>query len=238
MGEIETRKMNILIVEDDQSINDLIYDGLRKHGYGCTQAYSGTEGLLLFQNNEIDLVITDLMMPGMSGEELIRKIRTDSSVPAIVVSAKDTIDSKVDLLSMGADDYLTKPFEVKELVARVEATFRRCISLSKNDKDSDSSHEILVHKGLQMDLTSYEVTIDGKDLGLTRQETKILELFLRRPTKLFTKQEIYEYAWNEPYLESDKTINVHMSNIRMKISDITQDDYIETVWGVGFKLSK
>ena len=232
---VNDKKPNILIVEDDSSINNLIYDALKKHGCDCVQAYSGTEGILNFKNAEFDLVILDLMMPGMTGEELTRPIREINKTPIIVVSAKCSTESRIDLLAMGADDFLSKPFDVKELLARVDVQLRH---LSYSGKEEEEQTDEMKYKDLVLNRSTYEAVLCGKDLQLTRQEYKILELFMLYPSKVFSKQEIYEYAWNDYYMGEDKTINVHISNIRSKMKKITQDEYIDTVWGIGFRLSK
>lgn len=224
----------VLIVEDDQDINNLIYDALKKHGCDCVQAYSGTEGLLNFKTSKFDLVILDLMMPGMSGEDLTKQIREIAKTPIIVSSAKCNVDSRVDLLAMGADDFISKPFEVKELLARVDVQLRHLSYKGEEEAPSDE----MKYKDLVLNKTTYEATLCGKELTLTRQEYKILELFMLYPSKVFSKQEIYEYAWNDFYMGEDKTINVHISNIRSKMKKITEDEYIDTVWGIGFRLSK
>ena len=232
---VNDKKPNILIVEDDSSINNLIYDALKKHGCDCVQAYSGTEGILNFKNAEFDLVILDLMMPGMTGEELTHQIREINKTPIIVVSAKCSTESRIDLLAMGADDFLSKPFDVKELLARVDVQLRH---LSYSGKEEEEQTDEMKYKDLVLNRSTYEAVLCGKDLQLTRQEYKILELFMLYPSKVFSKQEIYEYAWNDYYMGEDKTINVHISNIRSKMKKITQDEYIDTVWGIGFRLSK
>jgi DNA-binding response OmpR family regulator len=220
----------ILIVEDDSNINNMIADALTKSGYSCIQAYSGTEALLRIELDKIDLILLDLMLPGMNGEGIIKKIKPVNGTPVIVVSAKDELDSKVDLLTSGADDYITKPFEIKELLARI------AVQLRKSSRTVISS--ILVHKDLSLNTETYQVILNDNDISLTRQEFKILELLLNYPNKVFSKQEIYEYAWNEFFIGEDKTINVHISNIRQKLKKVSNDEYIETVWGIGFKLSK
>ena len=232
---VNDKKPNILIVEDDSSINNLIYDALKKHGCDCVQAYSGTEGILNFKKAEFDLVILDLMMPGMTGEELTRRIREINKTPIIVVSAKCSTESRIDLLAMGADDFLSKPFDVKELLARVDVQLRH---LSYSGKEEEEQTDEMKYTDLVLNRSTYEDVLCGKDLQLTRQEYKILELFMLYPSKVFSKQEIYEYAWNDYYMGEDKTINVHISNIRSKMKKITQDEYIDTVWGIGFRLSK
>jgi len=224
----------VLIVEDDENINNLLREALTKHGLNCTQAFSGTEGLIVFKGDKFDLVLLDLMMPGMDGQTLTQRIREVSKVPIIIVSAKSSVDSKVDLLTTGADDFIGKPFELKELIARVDVQLRRKESEAEVAEDT----KIMQFKDLVLDEDKYAVTVKGKDIGLTRQEFKILELFLKYPGKVFSKREIYEYAWNDVYIGEDKTINVHISNIRTKIKKLTDEEYIDTIWGVGFRLAK
>lgn len=220
----------VLIVEDNSDISNMIADALNKSGYLCVQAFSGTEALLRIDQNKYELILLDLMLPGMTGEEFIRKIKPANQTPIIIVSAKDELDSKVDLLSIGAEDYITKPFQIKELLARIAVQIRR------NNKSI--SNNIYTHKDLILNNETYQVTVSANEINLTRQEFKILELLLKSPNKVFSKQDIYEYAWDQYYIGEDKTINVHISNIRQKIKKISDEDYIETVWGIGFKLSK
>lgn len=227
----------ILIVEDDSSINNMMCEALTKHGFSCTQAFSGTEGLLNIQNKTFDLAIFDLMMPGLTGEELLAKIREFTKLPVIVVSAKVDVDSRLNLLDLGADDYLVKPFEIRELIARVEVQLRH-LEDRRNGATDSQSEDLITVKDMVLNKATYEVTLNGEELPLTRQEYKILELLITHPTKVFTKQEIFEFAWNETYFSEDKTINVHVSNIRSKIKKITEDEYIDTVWGIGFRLAK
>ncbi len=231
-----TEQRKVLIVEDDETINSLIRVALTKHGLSCTQAFSGSEGLLNFKNDKFDLIIMDLMMPGMSGEVLTATIRESSQVPIIILSAKSSLDSKMNLFEMGADDFIAKPFEVKELIARVDIQLRHsATTYSKEDVDKNNS---LYFKDLELKRDTFEVFLCDKEVQLTRQEYKILELFMLYPTKVFSKQEIFEYAWNEFYIGEDKTINVHISNIRSKFKSITEEEYIDTVWGIGFRLAK
>lgn len=222
----------ILIVEDDTNINNMIKEVLTKQSYECIQAFSGTEGLLYVKQEELLLVLLDLMLPGMSGEELLAEIKARGNTPVIVMSAKDSLDSKVELLTSGAEDYITKPFELEELVARVGVQVRRF-----SGQESNVSKK-LAYKALELHAESFSVSVEGQELDLTKQEYKILELFLLYPKKVFSKQDIYDYAWEDVYIGEDKTINVHISNIRKKIKNITEEEYIETVWGIGFKLAK
>lgn len=219
----------ILIVEDDNNINQMVYEMFNKCGYKCTSAFSGTEALLRMENSNFDLIILDLMLPGMSGDEVLKNIREKSKVPVIVLSAKDELDTKVDLLKLGANDYMTKPFALKELEARALVQLR--------DSKENSQDGIIEFNNLKYDIQKKQVTIDGQSLSLTVHELKIMELLLHHPGCVFSKNEIYEYAWDDYYIGEDKTINVHISNIRQKIKKITDTEYIETVWGLGFKLA-
>ena len=220
----------ILIIEDDTYINNLIAKSLSKEGYSCQQAFSGTEGLLYAKAEQFSLAILDLMLPGINGEELLPKLKNEFGIPVIVLSAKDSLDSKIDLLNAGAEDYITKPFEIGELMARVGVQLRR-------NSDSKPAKQ-LTHKGLTLNLEEMSAEIDGHTLSFTKQEYKILQLLMENPNRVFTKQDIYDYAWDDIYIGEDKTINMHISNIRKKLKAVTDEEYIETVWGIGFKLSK
>ena len=222
----------ILLIEDDTAINNMMADALQKAGYTCAQAFSGTEGLLYIEKEPYALVILDLMLPGLNGEALLPQLKARQNVPVIVVSAKDSLDSKVELLTSGAEDYMTKPFEIKELVARAGVQIRRF----SDTQDAESS--ILTYKDLQLNPDSFTVSVKGEAIDLTKQEFKILELLLSHPGRVFSKQDIYDYAWDDLYIGEDKTINVHISNIRKKLKVVSDQEYIETVWGIGFRLAK
>jgi len=223
---------NILIIEDDTDINNVISETLTKAGYHCTQAFSGTEALMCLDRETFALAVMDLMLPGLSGESLLPKLKEIQQIPVIVVSAKDSLDSKVNLLTSGAEDYLTKPFEIQELVARVGVQIRRFAG------DDDVNSKILKYKDLVLNQESFTASVNGTEIPLTKQEFKILELLLSHPNKVHSKQEIYDYAWDDIYIGEDKTINVHISNIRKKLKAVTEDEYIDTVWGIGFRLAK
>ncbi len=222
----------ILIVEDDTNINNMIQEVLVKNNYPCLQAFSGTEGLLYANDPEVALVVLDLMLPGMSGEEVLKKIKEKREIPVIILSAKDSLDSKIELLTCGAEDYMTKPFELEELVARVGVQLRRFSGAVNQDSQR------LTYKKLVLNTENFSARVEGEEMSLTKQEYKILELLLANPSRVFSKQDIYDYAWDDVYIGEDKTINVHISNIRKKIKQITEEEYIETVWGIGFKLAK
>lgn len=220
----------ILIVEDDNDINAMIKEHLEKRGYACTSAFSGTEALLLVKADSFDLMILDLMLPGLPGQEVLAKLRETIQVPVIVLSAKDELDTKVDLLTIGANDYMTKPFELKELEARVIVQLRNVTDGAQNKRESYS------YRDLHFDMEKKLLFVGEEAVTLTAQELRIMELLLKHPGKVFSKNEIYEYAWENYYIGEDKTINVHISNIRSKIKQVTDTEYIETVWGLGFKL--
>lgn len=220
----------VLIVEDDATINSLIYEYLTEKDFDCRQAFSGTEGRLLFDMEKFDLILLDLMIPGLSGEELIAYIRSSSQVPVIVLSAKTALEDKVNLLSTGADDYLTKPFELEELLARIQVQLRHKAAAPSPAPSS------LRYKDWELDEQARSFRVKGERIDLTAHELGIITLLMKYPKKVFTKQEIFESVWNQEYFVEDKTINVHISNIRSKLKDTDTDTYIQTVWGIGFKL--
>lgn len=221
----------ILIIEDDNDINNLIAEALGKAGYECVQAFSGTEGLLYARTDNFSLAVMDLMLPGMTGEELLPKLKQEHNIPVIVLSAKDSLDSKVSLLNMGAEDYMTKPFAVDELIARAGVQIRR---FSSTEEVSPSA---ITRKGLTLCKDTFSAEINGNKISLTKQEFKIMELLISHPNKVFSKQDIYDYAWEDYYIGEDKTINMHISNIRKKLKAFSNEEFIETVWGIGFKFS-
>jgi len=232
---------HLLIVEDDAENNQMIREYLEGHGYVCTQAFSGSEGKLLFSMEEYDLVLLDLMLPGIPGEELVSLFA--AKVPVIVLSAKSGLESKVDVLSAGADDYICKPFDLPELLVRIQVQLRRRmgdrIRSGGKEAEEKSRREGTVYRYREwlMNPERQEMCACGKPVELTKHEFLILELLIRNPRRVFSKQMIYEYAWGEEYLAEDKTINVHISNIRSKLKESGTDSYIQTVWGMGFKLA-
>ena len=182
----------ILIIEDDTNINNMVSEYLTGSGYLCTQAFSGSEGALRFSMEEFDLILLDLMLPGMTGEELIRTFA--GKVPVIVLSAKNELDSKVELLTAGANDYICKPFDLKELLVRVQVQLRSLPASKLPDAQME-----LHYKDWILDPETQEMTAAGLPVELTLHEFRILELLMKHPKKVFTKQLIYEYAWEEDY---------------------------------------
>ncbi|MBR6580452.1 MAG: response regulator transcription factor [Ruminococcus sp.] len=224
----------ILVVEDDKEINRLIRDYLSENQYDTIFAENGLDAIRIIRDdNEIDLVILDLMLPFQSGDMVLQKVREFSDIPIIIVSAKSMVQSKIDAIRMGADDYITKPFDLDELLVRVEAVLRRY----RNNIGSGEK-TVLTYKKLTLDRNSGTAKVNDKSLVLTGKEYAILELLLLNPKKLFSKSNLFESVWHDPYFNEDTTIKVHMSNIRNKIKKLDNtSEYIETVWGMGYKLA-
>ncbi len=221
--------INILIVEDDKEISGLLCSVLSKNQYTCKSAYSGLQALETLKNNRFDMVLLDLMLPRISGEELLRNLRHSSNVPVIIISAKDEMAVKVDMLRMGADDYITKPFDNNEVLARVESNLRRSLG---------NTSSRLTAGCLEFDTAKNICTVSGQTISLTGTEIKILRLLLENPQKLFTKANLYMSVWEEPYDYDDNAVNTHISNLRRKLKSACPDqEFIETVWGIGYKLA-
>lgn len=225
---------SILVIEDDSDISNMICDLLKQNGYDAKQAYSGTEALMVF-NNKVDLVLLDLMLPGLKGELVLQEIRKHSNIPVIGLSAKSDKASTINLLKSGADDYIVKPFNNDELLARIEAQLRRynqsSIIVSEDKK--------ITYKDISIDMESYLVEVGDIPISLTKREFLILELLMKYPKKVFTKSNLYEHVWNDEFFGDENTINVHISNIRSKLAKANpSEEYIQTVWGIGFKMSE
>ena len=222
----------ILVVEDEPDINGLLVKILKEADYHTIQAFSGTEAKLLLERESPDLILLDLMLPGMSGEELLHDIRENqhNNVPILVISAKDTLSDKVSLLKEGADDYMTKPFEPEEVLARIQAALRRV------GKDGADRKE-LVYKNIRLYTDSRKVTVAGSEIGLTAHEYDILYLLMWNPEKVYSREALYERVWHGGYYGENNTVNVHVSNLRKKLKEKDSgEEYIQTVYGIGFKL--
>ena len=223
----------ILVVEDDREINSMLCEMLDENGYAAEGAFTGMEGLSRLRSGDYDLLILDLMLPYKSGDAVLQELRSFSSLPVIVISAKDTVQNKLDLFHMGADDYLTKPFDLDEVLVRVEAVLRRCGS-----SEAQRAPEILQAGKLAVDTESKTASVDGQELVLTAKEYGILELLMRYPHKVFSKANLFESIWNEEYACEDNILNVHMSNLRNKLKAADPEtEYIKTDWGMGYRMN-
>ena len=213
---------NILVVEDDPDINKLLCRILEGAGYACRPAFSGSEAALWAGQYEYDLVLLDLMLPGLTGEEFISQMRKKKTMPIIVLSAKAGLEDRVNVLKLGADDFIPKPFDNAEVLARVEAQLRRY----KQFSGASGGGRVLTHGDLTLDRDSVTVTAGGRDVTLTAREFEILALLM-----------LYEQVWGGAYMGDDNTVNVHISNLRAKLAKASPTEYIKTVWGIGFKMS-
>ncbi len=236
----QRKTSRVLVVEDDSAINDVICRQLSRLGIHPEPAFSGTEAKRILDSEGFDLIITDLMLPGMAGEQVIGLIRDhDPLIPIIVVSARTETRDKVDVLSLGADDYLTKPFDLDELSARIQAQLRRSHalrSLKLNDSSNESRSAALEIGALSINPEQRTLMIENTEIPLTRTEFELLELLARSPKRVFTKQALYKHLWNDTPSGDDNTITTHISNLRSKLKPYGADAYIQTVWGIGFKL--
>lgn len=224
----------ILMVDDDKEIADLVEIHLKGEGYQVYKAYNGKEALEIFDAEEIDLAILDIMMPGMDGNEVCAKIRQTSTIPIIMLSAKDSESDKVSGLVNGADDYVTKPFNTSELIARVNSQLRRYHSFGGvESKTSD----VVNIENLWMDKSLHEVKAYGNPVKFTPIEFDILFLMASHPNKVFSTDEIFERVWKEKSFEMSNTVMVHIRRLREKIeSGSDKSKIIKTVWGVGYKI--
>ncbi|BCN29065.1 response regulator transcription factor [Anaeromicropila herbilytica] len=227
--------MRILLVEDDVEISNMLKDYLITEGYEIVAAYDGKEALDAFLKEHFDLVLLDIMIPKINGMELMKKIRLQSIVPIIIMSAKDTDSDKSLGLGLGADDYITKPFSVTEVLARIKANIRRTtqyipVPMKEEEKILSVGNVTINHE-------TYVVTKNEKKVELTSKEYAILRLFMENPKKVFTKAQLYSRIWKEDYLGDENAVNVHISRLRNKIEDNPREpEYILTVWGIGYKL--
>lgn len=224
----------ILVIEDDPDINRILSKYLMKEQFQVISAYSGTEARLQLKLESFDLILLDLMLPGVTGECLITEIREKSHIPILVISAKTSLEDKVNALRIGADDYIVKPFEREEVLARVAALLRR--SNLHTPAQTDKVENCYLFKQLVLNPISREVSVNGSLIALTAYEFDILLLLIQYPDKVFTKEQLYQDIWKTGYYGEDNTINVHISNIRKKIKEFDDASYIKTIWGIGFKM--
>ena len=233
MLENEGEKMHcVLILEDDSDINNFINDYFVIKGYATIQAFSGTEGLLRLKSEKnICCVILDLMLPGISGEEIIQEIRKVSDVPIITVSAKNEEEAKIEVLKLGADDFLLKPFNLEELQLKVERNIQKYLNQQVSYKKNEEFKNIILNQDTR------EVFVGGQNVYFTSKEFDILMLLIQNPNKVISKEKIFKEVWHEDYCIDTQTVTVHIKNIRKKIKEINPTTpTIETVWGIGFKI--
>lgn len=222
---------HILIIEDEKDVNQLLVKTLQDNGYQASSAFDGLEGLRMLKKEHFDMVLLDLMLPYKSGDEVLREIREHSDIPVIVISAKDMVGTKIDLLTIGADDYITKPFDLGEVAARVNTNLRRYNKMEKKTQ--------ITYKELMLDAEAKSITLKGVELDLTAKEYQMLQLFLQFPNKVFSKANLYETIWEEEYMGDDNVIKTHISNLRNKMKKVDREtEYIETVWGLGYRLAR
>ena len=220
----------ILQIEDNEDIQRILFN-LFSEEHDIIQAYSGTEGELLFQSQEIDLVLLDIMLPGKGGEEVLKFIRQRSSVPVIMLTALGDKHLISQYLLDGANDYIVKPFDLEEVYARVSVQLREHI------KGSSTTENIYQVKNIKINPDSFEVSCNGKTIRLGKKEFQILQTLLQNPKKIFTKEDLYETVWEAPYLSGDNTLNAQLSNLRKKLAQVDESsEYIETIWGLGVRL--
>ena len=218
--------INVLIVDDEEKICEFIKAFLDNEGYCTEVTYDGKSAIDKINSKKYDLIILDRMLPYVSGEEICKYIRSKSEVPIIMLTARIEDEDKINGFNLGCDDYICKPFDIHELLARIKVQLRQY----------EPKQRQLIYKDWTIDLDLMTLNAAGQSIDLTSLEFKIIELFMRYPQKVFTKENIYEYVWEDDYVVGDKTIHVHISNIRTKLKSTGTDHYIQTVWGMGFKL--
>lgn len=220
-------KTTILIIEDDIDINKMLTKLLTSNNYKVISAYSGTEGLLV-HNDNVNLILLDLMLPGKNGEEIIKELKSKNNVPIIVISAIQDINKKVNLFDLGANDYITKPFNNDELLARIKVQLR--------DRNSVSSNT-LKFKDIELNKVNFSVNCNNQEVSFTKKEFELLKLLMENENQTLTKSMIFDSIWNDENSADDNTLNVHISKIKNKLKDCNPDEeYIETVWSIGYRL--
>ena len=228
--------IRILIADDEKEIRDLLKKYLERELYKVDTVINGQEALHLFAQNEYHLVILDLMMPKVDGIETCRQLREKTNVPILMLTAKDDEVDKILGLSIGADDYITKPFSIHEVVARVKALMRRFLVLGSDSQPRNQA--IIKCREITVDLQTYTVTIAGEKISLTAKEFELLKFFVSHPNQVFTKTQLFRNVWGNNYIEDDNTVMVHIRKLRKKIeTDPSHPQLIQTVWGIGYKLA-
>lgn len=219
----------ILMIDDDKNICRLVSIYLQNEGYEVTTVNDGADGVKAFEDGNYDLVLLDIMLPSLDGWDVCREIRKTSEIPIIMLTAKGEVFDKVLGLEMGADDYLVKPFDPKELVARVKAVVRR---MTKGDEEEQA----VIMDGLAVDLSNYTVLLDGEELEMPPKEIELLYFLVSHPNKVYTREQLLEQVWGFDYFGDSRTVDVHIKRIREKLAQKSESDWqIKTVWGVGYK---
>ena len=217
----------ILIIEDDSTINSLLCGILKKSGYEVESCTDGLTGYNMALDKDYQLILMDLMLPMKSGEEILRALREIKKTPVIVLSAKNDVHNRIELLRLGADDFICKPFDIDEVILRIEAVLRRV----------EDVKDVLTYKQMRIDKEARRIFIGDDELICTATEYAILELMLGNPGKVFSKRNLFESVTGDNYLSEENTMNVHMSNLRKKIAKITDEPYIDTVYGMGYRIA-
>ncbi|EEM12997.1 MULTISPECIES: response regulator transcription factor [Bacillus] len=226
--------IRVLIADDEKEIRDLLKKYLERELYTVDIAINGEEALHLFNQNKYNLIILDLMMPKVDGIEVCRRLRNKTNIPILMLTAKDQEVDKILGLSIGADDYITKPFSINEVVARIKALMRRFLVLGSNASVQEKT--LLTFKGLTIDVNKYIVNVDGKEISLTGKELELLKFFASNPEQVFTKTQLFRNVWDSNYIEDDNTVMVHIRKLRKKIeADPSNPKFIQTIWGIGYK---
>ena len=223
-----TGMKTILIVEDNTDIHNLLKEVLEKEKYRVVDSYSGTEALMLLEREKVDLILLDLMLPGLNGEEIIKKVK---DIPIIVISAKISPENKVNALLSGANDYLTKPFSTEELLARIQVQLR----IKRNSKENIKDIE-LKYKQMVLNPENHTICIEGNPIYLTKTEYAIVKQLLLNPKQVVTKSKLLDFISQDTLDCDENSLKVHISNIRKKIRKVSEEQYIESVWGIGFKM--
>lgn len=222
----------ILIIEDNEDVNLMLAEVLINAGYEVKSVFTGMDGIVEIKNNGYDLILLDIMLPYKSGDEILKEMRQFSETPVIIISAKDMVGTKIDFLKLGADDYITKPFDLGEVVARIESILRRSHKQTQETK-------VFRYKDLVLNDNAKSVCVNGVLMELTAKEYMIMELLLKNHGKVFTKSSLYESIWKYEYFEDDNTVKTHISNLRSKLKKANPNGgYIETIWGLGYRLYK
>jgi len=228
--------INILVVEDDSEINHLVSRTLLNEGYTIDSVFNGLEALQYFKSKHYHMIILDLMIPKTDGYEVLRRVREKSNIPILILSAKSEDTDKIIGLGLGADDYMIKPFNISELVARVKAQLRRYLYFN-----SVSVEEVclLKHLEMELDLNTFVLKVKDKQIVLSSKEFEILKLLMSNPKRVFTKDVIYQSVWGEDFIADENTIMIHIHRLREKIEDdASKPRYIKTIWGIGYKLAE